>query len=163
MIWDYHGTPHRTVAVLQDGSILSEEDAGLREEVNGRALPRCVEWRFRLVRTVFTDGPTLSERLAESNETQRNRAETRMFDRQNEFFAAMMEKMGMATSEDPTHLSQTAESPTGILEQLKSMPELQRNAMLEAVRAELEGSPAGPELNLKPEAPRRGRRTTKEK
>ena len=71
LIFTYWGEVSRQIGMLQGGEILSEEDAALREEINGRPIHRHTEWIFRIKEMVQTNGPELTELKTQSNEAQR--------------------------------------------------------------------------------------------
>ena len=130
----YHGTPTRTVAII-NGEIIDDDTAAMREELLEKDYPRYVEWGFRVEEVILTDGPRERERLSEAQEQKRNRAESKMFDSQREFFTALMEKFSPDGA--PTHIDQVAQSPDQLLSKLPEDPSERRN-LLNLIAAELE-------------------------
>ena len=136
----FEGRYTRDVAIL-NGEILGEEAAQLREETSESELPRFHEWAFRIVKVVVTDGPAERERIGDTQDQKRNRAETRMFDSQQEFFNGLMTRMGGAVAV-PTDVNLTPQSASDVFENvdrsLAAMDDSEKKRLLTLLVSELE-------------------------
>ena len=88
VIIDFQGTPRGEVAITSEGSILSDEDADLREEATGQNMPRFMAYDFRIRKLTKTDGPEQREMLMKSVDQRRQDSESTLIETLTSAFQA---------------------------------------------------------------------------
>jgi hypothetical protein len=132
IILHFHGSPIKTYKGVpvangyvhvdtRNGMILTPQEASSMAVISNRIPPKYRMWEFRLHRAIWTDGPERRQRLQETAEAQRARAEERMADSVTNAFKAVLGSLG--------------QQPTNINQMQISNPETLANALADAVKA----------------------------
>jgi hypothetical protein len=80
VIINFQGTPRGEVAITSEGSILTDEEADLREEATGQNMPRYMAFDFRIKKLTKTDGPQQREMLMKSLDQRRQDSESTLIE-----------------------------------------------------------------------------------
>jgi len=102
VIIDFQGSPRGEVAITGEGSILTDEEADLREEATGQNMPRFMAFDFRIKKLTKTDGPQQREKLMKSIDQRREDSESTLIETLTSAFQSAAKGLSQSGNMSPS-------------------------------------------------------------